>query len=123
MLRALLSALLLCAALVGQGVQLKADAQVLYGAAAKCSQPASVDFCRLKKLTPEWKLIKSEGVDRGSARYDLLMEDLNKRIKRLVADAAKTAGKDCVLRKGDIENANGLTVVDLTEQIDRKSVV
>ena len=28
-------------------------------------------------------VIKAEGVDKGSARYELLIEDMNKRIKRL----------------------------------------
>src|SRR5262245_22331343 len=121
MLRFVLAAFLFgLTAIPAQGLLVKAEAHVLFGIATKCSQPAYVDFNKLKKLTPEWKLIRSEGVRRGSARYDLLTEDLNKRIKKIVVEIAKTTGKDCVLCKGDVEDANGLTLIDLTEQVATK---
>ena len=112
--------LLLPAALASQGVQVKDSAGVLYGTTAKCSQPAVVDLAKIRKATPEWKTIKAEGVHKGSARYDLLVEDMNKRIRRICADVAKAAGKDCVIAKGEIENENGLTVTDLTDQVVTK---
>ena len=115
-----LSPLLLVAILAAQGVKLKDSAVVLYGSAANCSQPAVVDFHKIKKATAEWRTIKAEGVQRGTARYDLLVEDMNKRIKKLCAEVAKAAGKDCVICKGDVDNDNGLKVADLTDQVTTK---
>ena len=117
---ALALATCLAANLSAQGVTLKAEASVLYGSADKCTQPATVDFAKVKKLTPEWKLIKTEGVDKGSARYALLVEDMNRRIRRLCEEVAKSLGKDCVLRKGDIESEKGLAVSDVTDEVVAK---
>ena len=111
---------LLTLSLAAQGVQAKDGAVVLYGTTAKCSQPATIDLARVKKATPEWKTIRADGVQKGSARYDLLIEDMNKRIKKICEDIAKAAGKDCVIAKGGIENENGLAVADLTDQVVTK---
>lgn len=117
---ALVIAATLATSLLAQGLTLKADATVLYGSADKCSQPAIIDFAKVKKLTPEWKLIKAEGVDKGSARYELLVEDMNKRIKRLCEEVAKALGRDCVVRKGDIDSEKGLSVSDVTDEVAAK---
>ena len=119
-LRLLLALIAFSLAVSAQGVILREDSMVLYGSAANCTQPASVDFQKLKKATPEWKTIRSEGVQKGTARYDLLVDDMNRRIKRLCEEVAKATGKDCILCKGDVENDRGLEVVDLTSQLLRK---
>lgn len=123
-LRAILTTIALLLAfsttLAAQGVTLKADARVLYGNAERCTQPALVDYQKIKKLTPEWKLIKADGIDKGSARYELLIEDMNKRIQRICAEVAKTLGKDCILRRGDVESEKGLVVSDITDDVVAK---
>lgn len=108
------------ASLPAQGVTLRAEARVLYGNAERCSQPAQIDYQKIKKLTPEWKLIKADGIDKGSARYELLIEDMHKRLQRICAEVAKALGKDCILRKGDVESENGLVVSDITDDVVAK---
>lgn len=116
-LLALALPVVLTAGLVAQGIELKSKALVLFGSAVSCTQPATIDFDKVKKATPEWKKIRSEGVRKGSARYSLLMSDLEKRLKRLASGVAGDAGKDCIVRKGDIKNDNGLSIADLTSKL------
>ena len=100
-----------------QGIEVKKDAVVLFGATATCTKPASIDFKKVRKNTPEWKTIRSEGVKKGSARYSLLVSDMKKRIKKHCKKVAQDNGNDCVVRKGDISDAKGLDVDDLTKSV------
>ncbi len=114
---ALSATLLLTSVGLAQGIQTKRDATVLYGSAANCTRPATIRYDRVKKFTPEWKTIRSEGVRKGSARYDLLVSNMNTRIKEAAMDAAEKESCDCVVHQGDIKNANGLKVQDLTGKV------
>ena len=100
-----------------QGVETKSDAVVYFGNASTCTKPATIDFKKVRKQTPEWKTIRSEGVRKGSARYSLLISDMTKRIKKLCKKVAQDEGNDCVLKDGSISDAKGLDVDDLTKNV------
>lgn len=100
-----------------QGIEVKSDAQVLYGSAANTSKPASINYEKVKKATPEHRTIRSEGVAKGSARYDLLVSEMNQRIKSAAERAAQAAGHDCVVCSKDITDAKGMAVSDLTDKV------
>ncbi len=100
-----------------QGIKVKSSAVVFYGSATTCSQPATIDYKKVRAATPEWKTIRSQGVRKGSARYDLLISAMNNRLKRACKSAAEAVGRDCVVRKGDIQDARGLSVRDLTKAV------
>lgn len=117
LLRTCLASTVLALTALAQGVEVKDAAAVLYGSASTTTQPAVIDFDEVKKKTPEWKTIRSEGVRPDSARYQLLMSDLDKRLRRLCRQVAQDQGRDCVIRKGDIKQDNGLTVEDLTDAL------
>lgn len=117
---AILAVLALAVAGAAQGVVMKSGGVVLCGSASNCTQPATIDMKKVAKATPEYKTIKSEGVPKGSARYDLLVAQMVKRIKQACSDVAKVEGKDCIVRKGDIEQDNGLAVSDLTDKVIEK---
>ena len=102
---------------MAQGIETKRGAVVLYGSDANCSQPATIDLKKVQRSTPEWKTIKSDGVKKGSARYELLISAMNDRIKSAVAEAAQNDSRDCVVRRGDVKDAKGLTVADLTATV------
>ena len=120
--------LLLCAALIcsfaasalAQGIELKATGKTYYGTASTCSQPATINYDRVRDATPEWQTIRSEGVRRGTARYPLLVSEMNARIERASRKAAEDAGRDCVVGHDDIKNDNGLQVSDLTDDVVAK---
>ncbi|MHC4851702.1 MAG: hypothetical protein ACYTF5_06750 [Planctomycetota bacterium] len=112
-----LATLMLAVVTAAQGIKTKRSAVVFYGSPTTCSQPATIDYKKVRKATPEWKTIRSEGVRKGSARYDLLISAMNSRIKRACKSAAEAAGRDCVVREGDIKDARGLSVQDLTKGV------
>lgn len=119
-IRVTLSTILLLAgaALVpAQGITIKRNGVVLFGSTANCTQPATVDWKKVRRATPEWKTIQSEGVRKGTGRYDLLISGLSTRVKRATAKAAETAGKDCVVPKSDLKSGNGLSLTDLTDAV------
>ena len=102
---------------LSQGVTVKAGTAVLYGSASNTTKPATIDYRDVERRTPEYRTSRSEGVRRGSARSDILISQMKYRIKEAVALAARSEGVDCVVRKGDIKDANGLAVMDLTDQV------
>ncbi len=111
---------MLAASVAAQGVELKSGAQVWSGSASTSSQPSTVRFDALRDATPEWKTIRAEGVRKDSARYSLLWSQMNDRIRAACQKAAEDAARDCVVTAGDIKNANGLNVADLTADVVRK---
>lgn len=113
----LLAGIVCAGSAAAQGITTRAGAVVLFGSTGNCSQPSTIRYQRVQRATPEYKTIRSEGVGKGSARHDLLTAQMNKRIKRAVAAAAQAASRDCVVRKGDVQNADGLTVTDLTAAV------
>ena len=115
--------LLVAVVSVGQAlaqVDLKQDAVVYFGSASNTSAPAQIDETKVRKATPEWQKIQAEGVRRGSARYILLMSEMDNRIRSAAQTVAGATGKDLIVRKGDITDAQGKTVVDVTSKIIRE---
>jgi hypothetical protein len=100
-----------------RGVKLKKSAQILFGTAAYCSQPATVDLDAVQGATPEGRKIQSIGISPGSARYRLLRSKMHKRVVTESATIARDAGFDLVVWHGDILDARGLTVGDMTEKL------
>jgi hypothetical protein len=98
-------------------VDLRADAVVYFGSASNTSAPAVIDEQKVREATPEWQTIQADGVRRGSARYMLLMGEMDRRIRAAAGTAASNASKDLVVRSGDITNDNGRTAVDLTSDV------
>jgi hypothetical protein len=113
----LIACLVLASVCFGQGIQTKRGAVVLFGSAINCSRPSTIRYKLVQKATPEWRTLKTERVKKESARYDLLTSEMNSRIKTAVASVAQAESRDCVVRTGDIEDAGGLTVADLTDAV------
>ncbi len=119
----LITCLVLASICFAQGMRTKRDAVILFGSAANCGQPSTIHYKRVQKATPEWRTIKTEGVKKGSARYDLLISGMNSRIKTAVASVAQAESRDCVVRTGDIKDAGGQTVTDLTDAVIDELIV
>lgn len=103
------------AAMAG-GVRLASGAQVVLGTAAFCTRPATVAMAQLEAASPEGMEIARDAVPRGSARYNLLHARMHQRIVRACTQAARAAGCDLVVVAGDIADARGLPVHDLTAE-------
>ena len=98
----------------GDGVTLKSKADVLFGAASTSTRPATIDMEKVRAATPEWRTIQREAVPQGSARYQLLVEAMRKSIRTRLRTVALAHHVDLVVVRGDIADANGLRVQDLT---------
>jgi hypothetical protein len=99
------------------GVELKRDADVFYGSAFTCTRPAVFDFDRVKESTPQWRTIQAERVQPGSARYQILTRELRDGLRERLQQLAVARKCDLVVRSGDIRDARGHDVVDLTEEM------
>jgi hypothetical protein len=100
-----------------QGIVVKRGAVVLHGSTSNTTHPASIDAKKVEKETAEYKTIKADGVRKGSARYEILVAQMHERIKKACKAAADAEGNDCVVRDGDVQEANGLAIADLTEEV------
>lgn len=118
--RACLLGFLLSAVAFAQGIETKSGALVLFGSASNCTKAATIDYQKVRKATPEYKTIKSEGVPKDSARHDLLTAEMNKRIKEACKEVAQSGGHDCVVGKADVADAKGQKVTDITDEVVRK---
>tara|TARA_R110002096_G_scaffold14563_12_gene50515 strand:+ start:1958 stop:2380 length:423 start_codon:yes stop_codon:yes gene_type:complete len=102
-----------------RGVVLIRDAQTLFGTAAYCSSPATIDLAKAEAATPEGREIAVANVARGSARYRLLRSAMHIRLVAVCSQVARRDGFDLVVRDGDIADARGLAVGDLTAGVER----
>jgi Skp family chaperone for outer membrane proteins len=118
-LQPLFALLLVAAALVGQ-VGVKKGAVVYHGSASNTSAPATVQESKVKEATPEWKRIQAESIDTESAHGKQLLVQMNNRIREAVKSVADSEGRDMVTRKDDITDAQGRSVVDLTDKVVTK---
>ena len=111
------AAVMLAVVASAQGIRLRSSSVVFYGSPTSCTQPATIDYKKVRTATPEWQTIRSQGVRKGSGRYDLLISRMNTRVNRACKSAAMAIGRDCVVRKGDIKDPRGLSVRDLTKGV------
>ena len=100
-----------------QGIVCEPGAVVFHGSASNASHPATIDMKKVEKETAEYKTMKSEGVKKGSARYEILLAKMHQRIKDAAKAAAEANGCDCVVRSGDVKDARGLSTSDLTKEV------
>ena len=109
--------LLMFAASAIAQVDLRTDAVVYFGSASNTSAPATIDEQRVREATVEWQTIQADAVRRGSARYILLVGEMDRRIRTAAQAAATKSSKDLVVRTGDITNDNGRIPTDLTSDV------
>lgn len=98
-------------------VTVKRGAVVFHGSASNTSAPATIQECKVRDATREWQKIQSDGVDVDSAQGKQLIAQMNAKIRDAVKTAATAEGRDMVARKGDITDAQGHDVFDLTEKV------
>ena len=108
------------AATASAQVSLKKKAVVYVGSAANTTAPATLVAKKVRSATPEWKKIKSDGIDPDSARGKQLITKMNSRIRKAVSSVATDEGRDLVTRESDVQDDQGREVVDLTDEVVSK---
>ncbi|GEM_PF-5752661 len=102
---------------VTQGLKVKPGG-LLFGSTRHCKTPASVDYRRVLAATPEMRKVEEEGIDRSSARYQMLRSKAVRRIRKVVRVVAVELGHDCVVREDKIRSKpEDLILADLTEAV------
>ena len=71
--------LLLAGLAPAQGIEARSNAVVLHGSTSNTTRPATIKLRKVEKKTPEYDTIKTDGVRKGSARYELLIAKMHKR--------------------------------------------
>src|SRR5688572_14237586 len=97
-LASLASLLLLHALPLTAQVTVKKGAVIYQGSASNTTAPATVNECKVKEATAEWKKIQAEGIDTDSAQGKQLLVQMNNRIREAIKDVAKTEKRDMVTR-------------------------
>ena len=74
--------------------------QVYYGAPSSFDNPAEVDYERIVRATPEYKEIQSDGIERGTGRYWILLSRASDRVGRLVSNVGNAEEYDLIASQG-----------------------
>lgn len=101
----------------GPGIQV-ARKDVLFGNPRTAKKPGVVDMSRALAATPEGRQVADEGVEKGSAKYSILMAKAHARVRKIVKRVAVRSDCDCVVKTGSIKkNPQNLPITDLTELV------
>lgn len=99
---------------------LKKDAQVLFGNPGYCSLPATIDLKKVQAATLQGQTIAEEGLKPGTARYRLLHAQMHKLVIEACAETARDEGFDLIVRDGDIKDAGGRPVGNMTKALVKR---
>lgn len=97
----------------------KVDEQkIFWGSPGQFSKPAEVDYKAAVMETEEFKSIKKNKIEPGTAKYWLLISQASERVVKAIAAVAKDSGHDLVVAKGYLAGIGmEVPVEDLTEKI------
>ena len=85
------------------------DQKVFWGNPAKLEKPASVDYKAIVTATSEYKSIKQNKIEAGSAKYWILISQASEKAVKAIAAVGKESQYDLIVAKGYLESV-GLTV-------------
>jgi len=94
------------------------DQKIFWGNPAKFEKPASVDYKAVVMATDEYKSIKQNKIEAGSAKYWILISQASEKAVKAVAAVGKEGPYDLIAAKGYLESV-GLTVqpTDVTNAV------
>lgn len=79
----------------------KVDSQKIYwGSAAKFEKPAEVSYEAVVRATPEFEEIRRKKVERGTAKFWILMSQASEHAVRLIAEVGRETDYDLISAQG-----------------------
>ncbi|MFN3242946.1 MAG: hypothetical protein ACE37K_15710 [Planctomycetota bacterium] len=90
---------------------------VLFGSYLSCTRPGTFSLDHVVEHTPEGQTMRAESVDRDSARGRILWGQMYRRLRGAAALVARRCGLDCIVSEGDVRDARGLPVRDVTSEL------
>ena len=118
----LLCGVALACAAVAESYTVPADKvneqKIFWGNPAKFEKPAFVDYKAVVMATDEYKSIKQNKIETGSAKYWILISQASERAVKAVVAVGKESQYDLIVAKGYLESV-GLTVqpADVTNAV------
>ena len=101
---ALCAIVVLCAAAFAPADAIPADKvdpqQIYYGSPDSFEKPGKVDFKAVVKATPEYAEIIEKNVERGTARFWILMSQASDRAVSVIAEVGKESEYDLIAAAG-----------------------
>jgi len=76
------------------------EQRVFWGDTDNFENPAEVDYRAAVKATPEYKEMKEEKVEKGTAKYWILLNSASERALRVIAEIAENSEYDLVVDTG-----------------------
>ena len=94
------------------------EQKVFWGNPAKFEKPAAVDYKAVVMATDEYKSIKQNKIETGSAKYWILISQASERAVKAVTAVGKESQFDLIVAKGYLESV-GLNVqpTDVTNAV------
>ena len=105
---------------IAQSIRVTDSEKVLHGSASQCLKAAVVDYKKLREATPEYKQIRKQAIEKGTAQYEILSQQITTRIRDLLRDYCKTKGYDCVVVKGYVKPEDASKATDITDEVLEK---
>jgi len=76
------------------------EQKIFWGSADSFENPAEVDYQKVVKATPEYKSIRKEKVESGTAKYWILISKASDRAVRVINEVGIENGHDLVAAQG-----------------------
>lgn len=94
------------------------EQKIFWGNPAKFEKPASVDYKAIIMATEEYKSIKQNKIEAGTAKYWLLISQASEKAVKVIAEVGKNSEYDLVVAKGYLESLNiKAAPVDITAAV------
>lgn len=94
------------------------EQRVFWGDSKKFETPAEVDYKQVVISTPEYGELKKKKVEKGSAKYWILLNNASERAIRTIGEVAVSTKYDLVVDKGFLGALNPpLEGADITGQV------
>jgi len=74
--------------------------KVFWGSAAGFEKAGEVDYDAVLKVTPEYKQIKKDGVERGTGKYWILLNQATDRSTRAITEVGQDTDYDLIAQRG-----------------------
>jgi hypothetical protein len=94
------------------------EQQIYYGDAASFEKPAEVDYRAVVKATPEYAEIRENKIERGTAKYWILLSNASDHAIKAISQVAQDTDYDLVANQGYLGSLEpAIAAEDVTEQV------
>ena len=86
--------------------------KVFWGSAAGFEKPGEVDYDSVLKVTPEYKQIKKDRIERGTGKYWILLNQATDRSTRAITEVGQNTDYDLIAQSGYLASLTPAVAAD-----------